>query len=317
MDQLRGVSDGGPLPEGAVADIQAEAHEFALRKTFNADNWLATGVQGGVASVRRAAYNGMIKNGASEKIAANAADAIGLIPNVLFRYSKVIGNVAHDSVTRMGFGVAEATAGRIAAGMRVEREGLRIRLKNVGLTDAQSRVLSDKMARGLAGPALLGIGGALAAKKLFYPDVVKTKSGYFFDYGELEQLGGWVKPLMVGATIQTIQSMDLSDSEKQKLIAKEMANIAFNQPLTSGFKKASQLTDVSTLPKAFGSVVATSLVPGIVSGAARIHDKATTGTGYRKTKTIEDEFKARIPGLRQQLPSGEESRTPGKPGLRF
>jgi len=315
IDQLNGITDGGPLSDGAIADIQAEANDFALRKTFNADNWFASATTAGAGTLRREAFNGMVKQGVSEKAAANVADLITFIPNVAFRYSKVIGNVAHDSVTRTGVGMLEASAGRIAAGMKVEREGLRIRLRRAGISDAQSRILSDKFARGLTGAALTGIGAAIAAKGIMKPDVVKTSSGYFFDYGELEQLGGWVKPLLVGSTIQTINEMNISDDEKKKLIAKAVGDIALSQPLTSGFKQLSNLADTTNAPKALGRIAATALVPGIVAGAARMHDKMTTGTGYRKTKGPEDEFKSRIPVLRQQLDSGEKSRTKGRPGL--
>jgi len=315
IDQLNGITDGGPLSDGAVADIQAEANDFALRKTFNADNWFASATTAGAGTLRREAYNGMVKHGVSEKLAANAADALAFIPNVAFRYSKVIGNVAHDSVTRTGAGMLEASAGRVAAGMKVEREGLRIRLRRVGISDAQSRILSDKFARGLTGAALTGIGAAMAAKGIMKPDVVKTKSGYFFDYGELEQLPGWVKPLLVGSTIQTINEMNIPGDQKMKLIAKAIGDIALNQPLTSGFKQVSNLADTANAPKALGRLMATALVPGIVAGAARMHDKMTTGTGYRKTKDATDEFKSRIPILRQQLDSGEKSRTKGRPGL--
>jgi len=315
IDQLNGITDGGPLSDGAVADIQAEANDFALRKTFNADNWFASATTAGAGTLRREAFNGMVKQGVSEKAAANVADLITFIPNVAFRYSKVIGNVAHDSVTRTGVGMLEASAGRIAAGMKVEREGLRIRLRRAGISDAQSRILSDKFARGLTGAALTGIGAAIAAKGIMKPDVVKTSSGYFFDYGELEQLGGWVKPLLVGSTIQTINEMNISDDEKKKLITKAIGDIALSQPLTSGFKQLSNLADTTNAPKALGRIAATALVPGIVAGAARMHDKMTTGTGYRKTKDAADEFKSRIPVLRQQLDSGEKSRTKGRPGL--
>ena len=315
IDQLNGITDGGPLSDGAVADIQAEANDFALRKTFNADNWFASATTAGAGTLRREAYNGMVKHGVPEKLAANAADALAFIPNVAFRYSKVIGNVAHDSVTRTGAGMLEASAGRVAAGMKVEREGLRIRLRRVGISDAQSRILSDKFARGLTGAGLTGIGAAMAANGIMKPDVVKTKSGYFFDYGELEQLPGWVKPLLVGSTIQTINEMNIPGDQKMKLIAKAIGDIALNQPLTSGFKQVSNLADTANAPKALGRLMATALVPGVVAGAARMHDKMTTGTGYRKTKDATDEFKSRIPILRQQLDSGEKSRTKGRPGL--
>jgi hypothetical protein len=293
MDQLRDGVDG-PLTAEQVFEATNTAHEIAIRNTFMSDNVGSRALEGANMMASQ-----LIRKQVPGPAGENLADAVTLVKDLFFRYSKVIGNVAQDRVESSGGGLVTGPFKLVAA-----------KLNKAGLTEYEARDIADKISKGLYGIALVTLGGHLYREKVMRPDFVKTQQTQFVDWGDAEQLGGLFSPIALGASLAAIDDNIKDKKKNEEAKRKLIVDLMFNQPLTSGMTRLGDVTQGKE--KAIGSILASATVPGIVAGTARRIDRyGPNRTSYRKTNTIKDAYMSRIPGEREKLPSGEKSRIRG------
>jgi hypothetical protein len=258
-------------------DVEINAQNYALNKTFNNDNW-ASGLQN---FATRNASKG-------QKFLLNEA---------LFRFSKVITNVGIDALDRTGYGVLR---------------GIQKAIKGKGnLSPAESLIITDMIKKGLTGVALQTLGYYLGDK---ISAEIKGDRLKYVDFGLLNRVGGALSPFLLGVGLRKTLDSDMDENSKRNLYLSTGIKMVSNNPLASNLRDILELTNSSTpstiLPEYVGKKTSNVLIPGIVRDSATQIDEIANADAQRKKyekdagafDIVKGEFQSKIPFWRQQLP---------------
>lgn len=299
LAQLEDPSVGGPLSADEVADIAAHAQDWALRQTFNIDNVFSGLVEGAKKGIRAIGKQG-------GRLGEEAADvAVAGVVNPLSRFSRVIGNVALERAN-YSVQVEGVPLGLIEGGIRTA-----FALGSKASTKPEElRLIADLFTKGLVGIGLHEWGRALYRNGTYKPEIVKTETGtVYIDHGDAGQLGGWLTPILSGASAEAIENSGLSDSQKQRLRWENNIGLLADQPLSTGVEKAARsLVRGEGIEKAAGQIAASMVIPGGIRDWARRQDAYKhRGTLFKerrvKADTFGDQFKKNLPFIRDTMPS--------------
>jgi hypothetical protein len=294
----------GPLTRAQVDEAHNIATDWALRQTFNVDNLVSMSVDG-------------IKNFPQRAIRKQygdvAADSWSAMIDALTRFSKVIGNVVLERANyNPALGGGEAVARLM---LSKSSNGL---LKSIPATEA--RLIADLATKGLVGAATFQLGRSsydwITQQEWIKGEIVTTESGRRFVQWELfpdiaggadaTQLGGLLNPILMGATAEMIERSGLTEKQKADLWKKYQVDQAVSQPFTSAARDIGDLAAGEKDPSKFaGSLISRNVIPGGVRDLAERMDKQRTGARLRKTDDFWDEFKKRIPVVRESLPRND------------
>lgn len=327
---------GDSVPGFNADNIREAARSFADRMTFNAENAFYSFVSGADQTATRKIRGMENKSG---KLAMSALQNLVLRP--MFRFSKVIGNVALDRLDRTPVGMVKAIASLALDG----RKG--------ALSATQAREISELAAKSLPGTALFA-GGYYMAKNALGPEsdenslarrfnesavapkVKKTEGGsVYVDWGQLGQLGGDMSSFQLGYGLALIEGLGVKEEgekDPEKITARQQqvayyrlfTDIALDQPAISGPQRYLRAKDdPGSFSKFAGSFLSSFVIPGQLRQMAVDKDaideqlKKTPddpvgawirgllfGTD-RKSEGFLDEFKKKIPGKREELPLRE------------
>lgn len=258
-------------------DVEINAQNYALNKTFNNDNW-ASGLQN---FATRNASKG-------QKF---------LLNETLFRFSKVITNIGIDALDRTGYGVLR---------------GIQKAIKGKGnLSPAESLIITDMIKKGLTGVALQTLGYYLGDK---ISAEIKGDRLKYVDFGLLNRVGGVLSPFLLGVGLRKTLDSDMDENSKRNLYLSTGIKMISNNPLASNLRDVLELTNSSTpstvLPEYVGKKTSNVLIPGIVRDSATQIDEIANADAQREKypkgsgafDIVKGEFQSKIPGLRQQLP---------------
>jgi len=258
-------------------DVEINAQNYALNKTFNNDNW-ASGLQN---FATRNASKG-------QKF---------LLNETLFRFSKVITNIGIDALDRTGYGVLR---------------GIQKAIKGKGnLSPAESLIITDMIKKGLTGVALQTLGYYLGDK---ISAEIKGDRLKYVDFGLLNRVGGVLSPFLLGVSLRKTLDSDMDENSKRNLYLSTGIKMVSNNPLASNLRDILELTNSSTpstiLPEYVGKKTSNVLIPGIVRDSATQIDEIANADAQRKKyekdagafDIVKGEFQSKIPFWRQQLP---------------
>ncbi len=258
-------------------DVEINAQNYALNKTFNNDNW-ASGLQN---FATRNASKG-------QKF---------LLNETLFRFSKVITNVGIDALNRTGYGVLR---------------GIQKAIKGKGnLSPAESLIITDMIKKGLTGVALQTLGYYLGDK---ISAEIKGDRLKYVDFGLLNRVGGALSPFLLGVSLRKTLDSDMDEDSKRNLYLSTGIKMVSNNPLASNLRDVLELINSSTpstvLPEYVGKKTSNVLIPGIVRDSATQIDEIANANVQRKKyekgsgafDIVKGEFQSKIPFWRQQLP---------------
>lgn len=285
-------------------DIAMQAEEYALYKTFNNNNVLTK-----------------IANTTKQNL-PEAGKVF--LDETLFRFGKVLTNVAMDTFDRTGFGLV--------------RGGAKLALaKNAGksLSMADRAIINDMMSKGLVGGALLFAGKVIEEKTGITEKLglgkVKGEKVKYMDWGDIQNLGGDGAIMLLGATMARAAKME-NPEEGQALVNGTFWKMPFNNPTTSSVDDIIDFVN-SGSPKEFNKYIAKKLTNTVIPGQARdIAARMDTGKGFktgneperekvpkeinprtnkeRQTgdflKILQGEAMSKTPILRQRLPVKKE-----------
>jgi hypothetical protein len=291
------------LIQNPTDEMVAVAHDWALRQTFNIDNVFGKLQRNIVTSLEELGRAG---GGEAGKAYGKVA---GIILETPFRFSKVIGNVALDRLN------SNPVAAAVESSMRLASMG------KYGYSPKQARLIADIAAKGLTGMALTYAGQYAYENGAYDPELIKTEGGtMFFDFGKIAQIGGPLAPFMFGAAMRKIEDLDLTEKQKSALRFKMTVDILADQPTFSGAKRVSQALEGEKGAEKFAGQVSSTLVPfsGFLGEWARQQDSYKTKQEYQKERRVKsdsftDEFKKKIPWLRETLPDAKFTKV-GKSG---
>jgi hypothetical protein len=291
------------LIQNPTDEMVAVAHDWALRQTFNIDNVFGKLQRNIVTSLEELGRAG---GGEAGKAYGKVA---GIILETPFRFSKVIGNVALDRLN------SNPVAAAVESSMRFASMG------KYGYSPKQARLIADIAAKGLTGMALTYAGQYAYENGAYDPELIKTEGGtMFFDFGKIAQIGGPLAPFMFGAAMRKIEDLDLTEKQKSALRFKMTVDILADQPTFSGAKRVSQALEGEKGAEKFAGQVSSTLVPfsGFLGEWARQQDSYKTKQEYQKERRVKsdsftDEFKKKIPWLRETLPDAKFTKV-GKSG---
>lgn len=300
--QLVRESASGPLSQEQVLIARASAQDWAARQTFNIDN---------VASRSVASLKEGVGARLDKEFGRNAGDGWRLAMDSVFRFSKVIGNVALEKFNYMGEGLAEAA---------VRGVGAKARHGMIPVKDA--RLISDLAAKGLTGLAAIQAGKAaypwIQSQDWIKGEIVETEGGTKFVKWtvlpnvagglDAEQLGGLLSPMLYGATQRMIDESKLTAKQKEQLWTTYAQGQITNQPLSSGVRMLGDIADPKgKTPAQIGAnLAARAIIPSGVNEIGQRMDKMRNGVELRKAKTPLEEFIKRLPIYRESLPSNEK-----------
>jgi hypothetical protein len=258
-------------------DVEINAQNYALNKTFNNDNWAS--------SLQNFATRNASKG---QKFLLNEA---------LFRFSKVITNVGIDALDRTGYGVLR---------------GIQKAIKGKGnLSPAESLIITDMIKKGLTGVALQTLGYYLGDK---ISAEIKGDRLKYVDFGLLNRVGGVLSPFLLGVSLRKTLDSDIDENSKKNLYLSTGIKMVSNNPLASNLRDILELTNSSTpstvLPEYVGKKTSNVLIPGIVRDSATQIDEIANADAQRKKyekdagafDIVKGEFQSKIPFWRQQLP---------------
>lgn len=298
----------GPLSKTQVAEAKALANDWALRQTYNIDNFASKSIS----RVRESAAKSIEKN-LPGRPGQELADLWRLGVNVNTRFSRVIGNVALDAANHIpAAGIGEAAV-RALLGRWAGK-----------VPTADVRLISDLASKGLTGMATTAIGTALWPQfkdsELLKGEVVTTKGGTKFVRWTLapevhggmdaDQLPGPFKAMLRGMTAAMLDDMEssgeLTESQREDVWLKYQLDQAVSQPAVTGSLNLLKvaLGDAS-LEQWAGSKVSSQLLPGGLREYTERRDEEQNDVLLRKAGEEDSkfwaEFKKRIPGLRETL----------------
>ena len=313
FNQLTEGTDG-PLSADAVAEANAIANDFALRNTYNVDNFASRTVR-----ALKSPAN-FIEKQWDNRTGREVADFWRFVVDANTRFSKVIGNVALDAANFTPEGLAESGF-RLFAGGGAKK-----------LDAKELRLVADLASKGLTGTALVTLGAAmwpmLKDAGWVRGEIVETEGGTKFvrwtllpeAYGGMDagQLPGPFKAVFMGATQRMIEESGLTDKQKYDLRNKYLVETMVSQPLTTGPRNLIDAVTMEKSPGQFlGSRTATQVIPGGIREVAERNDEMRTGVLLRKAnprgedeefdplkeegKKFWSEFVKRIPGYRETL----------------
>jgi hypothetical protein len=258
-------------------DVEINAQNYALNKTFNNDNWASS-----------------LQNFATR----NASKGQKFLLNeTLFRFSKVVTNVGIDALDRTGYGVLR---------------GIQKAIKGKGnLSPAESLIITDMIKKGLTGVALQTLGYYLGDK---ISAEIKGDRYKYVDFGLLDRVGGPVSPFLLGVSLRKTLDSDMDESSKKNLYLSTVVKMASSSPLASNVRDVLEFFNSSTPIEAgseyVGKKSSNLLVPGVARDSATQMDEILNGNVQRKKyekdagafDIIKGEFQSKIPFWRQQLP---------------
>jgi hypothetical protein len=258
-------------------DVEINAQNYALNKTFNNDNWASS-----------------LQNFATR----NASKGQKFLLNeTLFRFSKVVTNVGIDALDRTGYGVLR---------------GIQKAIKGKGnLSPAESLIITDMIKKGLTGVALQTLGYYLGDK---ISAEIKGDRYKYVDFGLLDKVGGPVSPFLLGVSLRKTLDSDMDEGSKKNLYLSTVVKMASSSPLASNVRDVLEFFNSSTPIEAgseyVGKKASNLLVPGVFRDSATQMDKILNGNAQRKKyekdasafDIVKGEFQSKIPFWRQQLP---------------
>jgi hypothetical protein len=223
-------------------DIQLMAEEYSLNQTLNNPNWASKTV------------------GGWKKDASGAGKVA--IDEVLGRFSKVITNVATDATDR-------------ALGIGIVRGGLKIRnAKKLGktLTVSERAIINDMINKGFTGIAMTTLGYYMGDKVI---GTIKGERGKYIDYGDVEKLGAFIAPFLVGATIR--KSLAIKDAnEAWALRISTILRLPISSPLASNTKDflnaVTETSSTQDISKFLARKISNTFIPGGVRDIAERQD---------------------------------------------
>jgi hypothetical protein len=291
------------LIQNPTDEMVAVAHDWALRQTFNIDNVFGKLQRNIVTTFEEL---GRVRGGDAGKAWGKV---VGIIAETPFRFSKVIGNVALDRLN----------SNPVAAAIESSIRG--VSMVKYGYSPQQARLIADIAAKGLTGMALTYAGQYAYENGAYDPELIKTEGGtMFFDFGKIAQIGGPLAPFMFGAAMRKIEDLDLTEKQKSALRFKMTVDILADQPAFSGLIRVSQALEGEKGAEKFAGQVSSTLVPfsGFLGEWARQQDSYKTKQEYQKERRVKsdsftDEFKKKIPWLRETLPDAKFTKV-GKSG---
>lgn len=218
-------------------DIAMQAEEYALFQTFNNNNVLtkiANAVKGPVPDAGKA-----------------------LLDILLFRYGKVLTNVATDTFDRVGFGLI--------------RGGTKLAIaKTAGksLSMADQAIINDMIAKGLVGMATMYTGKVLEDKYQLTEKLgigkIKGERVKYLDFGDAQNLGGDMAIMLLGATISRASKME-NPEEGKALIMATFGKMPFNNPTTTSaddILDALNEGNITAVNKYLAKKLTNTLMPG-------------------------------------------------------
>jgi len=286
--------------EGRAKEIAADpteemmvvAHDWALRQTFNVDNFFGKMQQGVRATTESLGQKAFGETG------KNIGRVVGILAETPLRFSKVIGNVALERVNYYPpAGLGEAVARALI-------------MAKSGYSPIQARLIADLTAKGLVGIALFYAGQYAVQNGMYKPQIVKTPNGtMFIDNGNTEQIGGPFGPFLAGANAAAIERASLTDKQRSKLKWDSNVGLLLDQPFFGGIKEIGRSQGDPRGMEKLAARTAFTLVPGssAIREWAKTQDSILKGKPYDrerrvKTKNFIEDIQKNVPFWRESLP---------------
>jgi hypothetical protein len=272
----------------------------ALEMTFNNENVMNTAIKA-------------VENAIQSKSSRNIRHAVGLLFDSLVPFPKVIANI----VGRTG----DYTHGSIKGAAKIAKgHGAK------SFTIAERRTINRLFSRNLIGVGIMYAGWKLAEKGIIQPEGVSENKQYLeWATQDGDQLVGGPGKLMTAiAGLYYIQQLPskkagqrnapdnaVTDSQREALYRSVGIDSLISSPIMSGIKDVGGLLEGRRqFGKLAGQKLGNAVIPAGIRNTAKAMDnpedtnpvlRMLGRTTKRKTEDFTDEFKARLPFIRESL----------------
>jgi len=334
--QILDPESGGPLSVEQARSFHEQAQEWASHNTYNNESFVSAAVDGWRKGGKQSISKLMGKTPEGRQAMKPVVESFDFLFDKLFRYTRVISNVAADAATysniyfALGRGV-----GNVASDISKYKTIRPVTIKRV----------SQMIAKGAVGLAVQELGKEMYERGIsveaITPVLVQTQTATpeldeetgkpkdprkgirYVDEGAMGGVGAALAPLTAGYVKAMLRDAELKGHLTPKMREKLEAEwtvplkVLLNQPAVSGPQRL--LTDIErTGGENWAKTTLESMAgAGIFAEWARLQDRMRTGVIRRDSKTTPaGKIKERIPGLREDLPVGQAMRFPERDGRR-